>query len=349
MSIYRSVVYLVETFGFLFVPFFSNSKNERKNLLVFYFHAIYASNEEKDLKHVDPQTNLTTNQFIEFIEYFLHHKYRFIGPDDLLNDLPEDQPCIMISFDDGYFNNMLAIDILNKYKIPAIFFITARNVLDNKSFWWDIVYRNRIKQGASSGAIRKEQLYLKDFKYDFIDNYLDQNFGKKCMEPWSDIDRPMNVAEINTISKNPLVILGNHTYSHSILPNYSVEEIKEEIRLCNKTLFEITGITPNSIAFPNGNYDQKIILATEEIGLLYAFTTEGKPNILPISKNTPIVLNRFMALPISVRKYAALSRLGYTPHSLFEKLKKEYIQNFSKKIRVPLLIFLNNIIISVFS
>ena len=329
MSIYRSVVYSVETFGFLFVPFFSNSKKERKNLLIFYFHGIYASNEEKDLNHVDPQTNLTTDQFIEFIEYFLHHKYRFIGPDDLLNDLPEDQPCIMISFDDGYFNNLLAIDILTQYKIPAIFFITARNVLDNKSYWWDIIYRNRIRQGASLGAIRKEQLFLKDFKYDFIDDYLFQNFGKKCKEPWSDIDRPMNSVELNTISKNPLVTLGNHTYSHSILPNYNVEEIKEEIRLCNKTLFEITGKIPNIISFPNGDYNQKILQASKETGFQYVFSTEGKSNMLPISKNPPIVLNRFMTFPISVRKYVGLNQIGYTPHSLFENLKKK-VHSFFK-------------------
>lgn len=325
-KIEKSSLYIIEKLGPFFNPLILNFTNEKNRLLIFYFHGVYRSQKEKELNHVDPQNNLLVSQFEEFIEYFLLHKYHFLKPNDLLNDLPCDKPCIMITFDDGYFNNTLAIDLLNKYKIPATFFITANNVLENKSYWWDIVYKFRVKQGMMSlSAIRKEQAHLKNFKSSFIENYIKQNFGDKSHVPWSDVDRPLNTSELKSISKNPFVTIGNHTYNHTILTNYSLEEIKEELRLCNKFVFETTGSSPNTIAFPNGNFNETVLNIAKEAGFQFAFTIENKINRLPvsISRSNPITcLSRFMALPMEVPKYAALNRLGYSPFSLYENLKK---------------------------
>jgi peptidoglycan/xylan/chitin deacetylase (PgdA/CDA1 family) len=47
---------------------------------------------------------------------------------------------VAISFDDGYENNFsLALPILEKYKIPATFFITTGHFAHGNLFWWDIL------------------------------------------------------------------------------------------------------------------------------------------------------------------------------------------------------------------
>jgi peptidoglycan/xylan/chitin deacetylase (PgdA/CDA1 family) len=318
----KSILYMIDKLGYMINPFILNFANEKKKILIFYFHGLYKSKEEKELNYVDPQNNLLVSEFVEFIEYFLFNKYHFIKPEDLLNDLPADKRRIMITFDDGYFNNTLAINILNQYKIPATFFITAKNVLENKCFWWDVVYKNRIRQGKNLKSIRKEQAHLKRFKYHYIENYLEQNFGKNCQKPWADIGRPLNPEELKTISHNPFVTIGNHTYNHSILTCYNPDEIRDELRLCNKILFEITGVSPNIIAFPNGNFNEEVLKITEEAGFRFAFTIENKLNSPPILNDKITCLNRFMVMPIKVQKYAGLNRLGYTPDSLYENLKK---------------------------
>lgn len=323
-GIEKSIPFLIEKIGYLLNPVILNFKNEKNKILIFYFHGIYESEAQKGLNHVDPQNNLTLSQFIELIEYFLHHRYYFIKPEDLSTDLPDGKAYIMLTFDDGYFNNTLAIKILNQYKLPATFFITTKNVLNNTSYWWDIIYKHRLKEGATLEKVRKEQAYLKGFKYPFIDKYIKQNFGNASCKPWSDIDRPLNTKELKEISQNPYVTIGNHTHNHSILTNYTKDEIKEELSVSNKALKDITGIQPLTIAFPNGNFNSQILDVTKDSGFQFAFTTMNKLNPLPISvtNNRLISLNRFMAKPISIKKYGSLNRLGYTPNSLYSSIKK---------------------------
>ncbi|HEY5370740.1 MAG TPA: polysaccharide deacetylase family protein, partial [Hanamia sp.] len=246
----RFGVKFIERFGGFINPFLLEFKKENKQLLVFYFHGVFESSKQKDLNHIDPQDNMTTQQFAEFIDYFQNHNYKFIVPEDLNSDL-EDGPYAMITFDDGYFNNMLAVDILNKYKVPAVIFISTKNITENKSYWWDIIYKYRTRQGVSMEKIRDEQSSLKEFKHDVIDDYILKKFGKEAFVPWSDIDRPFNIEEIKNLASNPYISIGNHTHNHAILVNYNKDEIKEELSLSNKIISELTNSKPISIAFPN--------------------------------------------------------------------------------------------------
>src|SRR6185312_14111104 len=94
-----------EKLGYLLNPVVLKFKSENKQLLIFYFHGLFESLKQKDLNLLYPQHNMTVEQFVEFIEYFLSHNYRFILPKDLMQGLENDQPYAMITFDDGYFNN----------------------------------------------------------------------------------------------------------------------------------------------------------------------------------------------------------------------------------------------------
>lgn len=323
----KSIVYLIEKTGYIINPIILNFKNQKNKLLIFYFHGIYRNEAEKNLNHVDPQNNLTVSQFTDFIEYFLENNYQFIKPEDLSKGLPGNKPYIMLTFDDGYFNNTLAIEIISKYKIPATFFITTKNILENKSYWWDIIYKYRVKEGKNLDEIRKEQNYLKGFKHTFIENYINENFGYDSFEPWSDIDRPLNIKELKEASANPYVTIGNHTDNHSILTNYSDEEIKKELSLSNKILFDLTGINPSTVAFPNGNFNRQVLDITQELGFQFAFTVINKLNALP-NINTDhqlICLNRFMAQTGNIKRYGSLNRLGYTPDLLYSDIKKKLL------------------------
>jgi peptidoglycan/xylan/chitin deacetylase (PgdA/CDA1 family) len=320
---------LIEKLGSFVNPLLLNFKNENNQLLVFFFHGIFESQKQKDLNHIDPQNNMTVSQFVDFIDYFQNHKYKFILPEDILSGLKNDQPYVMITFDDGYFNNMLAIDILNKYRLPAVFSITTKNMVENKAFWWDIIYKYRIKQGSNIEAIRNEQRSLKCHKHSLIDSYITQNFGIESFKPWSDIDRPFNESEVKNLAKSPYVSIGNHTHNHSILTNYTKDEITQELRESNKILFDLTGSLPITVTFPNGNYSNLVLEATEKEGFRYAFTTEPKQNPLPIEHGKLICLNRYMTNTTKITKFGSFCRMGYDPDLLYAGLKM-HIKNFIK-------------------
>lgn len=321
---------VVEKIGRLLNPFFLNFKNEKNRLLVFYFHGLYASEREKKLNHIDPQNNMIVSQFESFVEYFLKNNYRFIRPEDMNNDLDSSQQYVMITFDDGYFNNLLSCEILEKYKISAVYFLTTRNISENKSYWWDIIFKYRSKQGNSLENIRSEQISLKSLKHQNIVDYIVRNFGISSLNPWSDIDRPLNENEVKLLAKHPYTSIGNHTHNHSILTNYSRDEIVEELRRSNKSIFDMIGKYPISIAYPNGNFNDLVISIAKEEGFQYAFSIQHKANQLPVDNDNLISLNRFMASTDKINDYGSFYRMGYVPNYLFYSIK-DRLTSFIKR------------------
>ena len=312
-----------EKLGFLINPLVLKIVGENNQILVFYFHGLYKSLEQRDLNHIDPQNNITVDQFSDFLDYFLNHNYNFINTEELLAEPRLEGRYAMITFDDGYFNNLLAIDVLRKFKIPACFFITAKNIIDNRSFWWDIIFKYRTKQGISLKKIQNEQNYLKLCKNEYIEDYLVKNFGLKASIPWSEIDRPLTEQEVRTLKEFPLAEIGNHTYSHPNLTNCSRSEIEEEYIASNEFLESLTGSIPISTAFPNGHYNKLVSIVTEEAGFKLAFNTVEQKNCLPLTGGNIICLNRFGARNNIISDYGTFYRLGYTPRSLYSDLKRK--------------------------
>jgi peptidoglycan/xylan/chitin deacetylase (PgdA/CDA1 family) len=238
---------------------------------------------------------ITTDIFRQFIEYYLKHDYLFISPDDIMKGLRTDKKYVLITFDDGYFSNQLSLPILNEYKVPATYFISANHIVSNKNFWWDVVYRERMKRNSSAEQIFNESRELKLKKNQEIEQYIIDNFGEKALHPISDIDRPFTPAELLAFSRDPLVSFGNHTTNHAILTNYSYSEIKSEISVAQDEIFKLTGVNPVTISYPNGNFSQEVISVAKEMGFKLGITINPGKNYLPISfeGNNPFILNRF--------------------------------------------------------
>jgi peptidoglycan/xylan/chitin deacetylase (PgdA/CDA1 family) len=320
---------IIERVGHKIIPVILKLKGENNRLLIFYFHGLYKSSEQKELHHVDPQNNITNLQFEEFVEYFISHKYKFIKPEDLNQQLVPGQRYAMITFDDGYFNNMLALNVLEKYRVPALFFISTNYIKENRSYWWDIIYKYRHKQGIPLAEIRNEQLLLKGMKWWEIDTYIGSEFGEEAHKPWSDIDRPFTKLEITTIAKHPLISIGNHTHHHAILTNCDSNEALNEMNECNNFISALTGQTPSAIAFPNGNFDSNLLALAKQVGFRFAFTTQSQLNKLPFGDEEIICLNRFMAKTENVRKYGSFARLGYSNGELYGIFKNR-VKNILK-------------------
>jgi peptidoglycan/xylan/chitin deacetylase (PgdA/CDA1 family) len=263
---------------------------ERGGLLVFLFHSLFRDEREIALNQVDPLDRTTSGQFLEFVEYYRDHGYRFIAPDDLWNDLRPDGKYALITFDDGYFNNTLALPVLEKYQVPAVFFVSTDHVRQNKCFWWDVLYRERLARGASPSRVYREGLALKSRTTEQIEADLKARFGADSFRPRGDIDRPFTPAELRDFARSPHVRLGNHTANHAILTNYPTEEVRAQIRRAQESLTAMTGVSPCAIAYPNGAWSRIVGLASIELGLRFGFTTRPAKNTLPIEPGSPAAL-----------------------------------------------------------
>lgn len=291
-----NIIPLIRLFDQILSQAYLRFFQEKNSLITFLFHALFRDEKEIHLGIVDSQQGITIQHFCQFVEYYLEHDYIFISPDDILNGLSNNKKYILITFDDGYFNNQYVLPVLKEYGIPAVFFVTANHVKHSKCFWWDVLYRERMKQGKPAKGITQEGLQLKSKTNDEIERYIIDRFGATAFRPIGDIDRPFTPSELKDFSKEKHVFLGNHTSDHAILTNYSKSEIKSQILGAQNGIYDITGITPVIISYPNGNYSNEIIEISKEISLKLGITIDFKKNYLPIDfqGNDAFRLGRFI-------------------------------------------------------
>jgi len=266
----------------IFSHIFLKFCKERKALITFLFHGIFRNKNEINSSVVHPQQEITTGHFRQFIEYFLEQGYSFISPDDILHGFENDKRYILITFDDGYFASSFSLPVLKEYRVPAVFFISANHIQYNKCFWWDVLYRERIKRGFLQEDIYSEQEHLKLKTHIEIEEYLSDLFGQEAFKPISDIDRPFSPNELRNFSKERYVFLGNHTNDHAILTNYSSEAIRGQIVNSQAAICGIAGISPVIISYPNGAYSQEVVGIAKEAGLKLGVGTVPKKNYLPL-------------------------------------------------------------------
>ncbi|MDD2703469.1 MAG: polysaccharide deacetylase family protein [Candidatus Omnitrophica bacterium] len=269
----------------------------KPSLMIFVFHGLFINSAEIEKNLVDPQQNVTVDGFRKFVEYFYYRKYSFVSPEDILNGLDNGISHIMITFDDGYYNNIRALPILREFKIPAVFFITTNNVKHNTSFWWDIIYRENRKRGVGLDKIAAEEQLLKKKTVKQIKEYIHDKYGRGAFNPVGDTDRPFTPEELKKFSEQDFVSLGNHTSDHAILTGYPPGQICARITEAQSYLHGLTGKWPAIISYPNGSHSPKVTDVSRELGLHLGVTLEEKKNLLPLVKiKNKIALGRFFLL-----------------------------------------------------
>lgn len=255
---------------------------EQGIIVSFLIHSLFASEEEAQCGLLDPQQGFTVAMLREFLGYFTSAGYRFLSPHDLAQDLPQDGKYILLTFDDGYFNNTRALPLLEEFNAPAVFFISSGHVKHGKAFWWDALYRESRRHGRSAEEVRRKIAVYKQMAPPQIEADICSRLGRAALFPVSDLDRPFMPSELAKFASHPRVFLGNHTRDHAILTNCFSEEIRSQIRDCQESLCEITGKTPEIIAYPNGNCSREIVKLASNAGLRFGLLARPGRNRFPL-------------------------------------------------------------------
>ncbi|MCA8926698.1 MAG: polysaccharide deacetylase family protein [Alphaproteobacteria bacterium] len=263
------------------------------SLVIMMSHGIYRDEDEAFSGSVDPYQPLTTANLAIVIECFLAGGYRFITPADLDRPFEANARCVLLTFDDGYANNLRALPILQRYGVPATFFIAAGHVASGEAFWWDVLYRERLKRNNSLSEIVAERQKLKSLDNKGIKAHLRTTFGDGVFQPVSEIDRPLTVAELQRLAADPLVTLGNHTVDHELLTRIPLDEARAQIRDCQTLLEEWTGVTPPIIAYPNGVYNEAVVAEAEKAGLRAGLISVWGRTRLPLDSTNRMRLPRY--------------------------------------------------------
>jgi peptidoglycan/xylan/chitin deacetylase (PgdA/CDA1 family) len=269
---------------------------ERASLIVVGLHSLLRDQAQSEQQTIDPRMGFTVDQLRCLIEYFMGCGYTFISPNDMERGLDIHRKYLLLTFDDGYYNNYLALPVLRQYQIPATFFISTDYVLHNRSFWWDVVYREMSKQRKTLQDIDRLCRQLKRHPVKEIDRFVRKAFGSSAFDPIGDIDRPFLFDELIEFSRSPWVSIGNHTVHHAILSVCSTQQIKREIQGAQEALSNLTGIVPKMMAYPNGNTSPEIMNECRTLGLTFGVTDKGYKNHLPLEGRSmrSLQLGRFV-------------------------------------------------------
>jgi peptidoglycan/xylan/chitin deacetylase (PgdA/CDA1 family) len=257
-------------------------KRKTRNIICYIlsYYLIFSGKLKKSLEDLENEglvlsfyAHNPNRQLFEKCIIWLRNKgFRFISSKELVDIIENKQKikkAVWLSFDDGWKGNVEnVIPILEKYNIPATFFISTKPIEDGY-FWWTIAEKYK-----SLLPISFKDLWSipENQRKEIIENIVN-NIRNKGVE----IEREaMTIEDIQRISKNNLVTIGSHTVNHAIIPNCTDVELEYEINNSKKELENWTGKEVKYFSYPNGDFDGREKEILEKYGFELAATTENK-------------------------------------------------------------------------
>ena len=272
------------------------SSNRR---LILNFHGV--------VSQADPAVSVNqmgVKQFSEIAE-FLKKNYRVLSLDENIREFSEGKTnkktAITITFDDGYENNFTqATPVLAALDLPFTVFVTTAHVNTETPLWFDLLdfLRGKIefngkndiqnllsKTGSVPPAGVNNYSELKRFlktknqedrtkTINEICFFLNSENPHKSISPefWRIIS-PGQIQEMLKISRGTI---GSHTQNHSNLDILTEEEARKEISGSKIFLENIIQGTVDSLAFPDGAYNNQIKKIAFQAGYKHLFSVNKR-------------------------------------------------------------------------
>lgn len=256
---------------------------------------------------------------------FLQDHFRILNLDEFIECLERrkslpDKSCL-ITFDDGWIDNyQTAYPILREYGVPATVFLPYDFIGTENLFWQEelnmrlsgLVFSNdpsdhnivkRVMKREDIPTQYQLQRYIQDLKgagYETITAVLDRirQYQSGGTLPEHD-NRYINWRQIKEMHEHE-VSFGSHCMSHRMLTHLSAGEKRTEIVASKALLGTKLGVNIDTIAYPNGNFDDEVIALSREAGYKLGFTT--KPGYVSTGTHR-------LSLPrISIHEHAAQSK-----------------------------------------
>jgi peptidoglycan/xylan/chitin deacetylase (PgdA/CDA1 family) len=207
--------------------------------------------------------------------------------------------CVAVTFDDGWLDNYLyAYPLLREFKVPATVFLTSGFIGSSRWFWpeeisWVVlsVYQKKFAvsvlpaplaamvqrelAGGQRPAEASDRIVAEMKQWDASErDELTQSCARMRQAIGAQSERLlMDWEEIKEMAASGLVQLGSHTVSHALLDQIPGEAVQLELSASMSHIRNNTGAAVDLFAYPNGNYDQKVLAVLATNGIKAAVTT----------------------------------------------------------------------------
>ncbi len=225
------------------------------------------------------------------------------------------RPVAVITFDDGYRDNIIhASPILREAGLSATFFIVAGLVNGTQLPWYDVAgaalqSRIRSEGGRDEPSVKEALAQAKQMSPTERRAWMGRLVDTWGLPKPRDEDLIMTSDQLRELASAGHEI-GSHTMSHPILPQCSDSELQSEISASRTVLADLVGQPIDSLAYPNGDWDDRVARATKSAG--YRLAVSMEPGI-----NRPNDDSRFRLKRWFIEQGRLSSRSGDASESLF--------------------------------
>ena len=213
------------------------------------------------------------------------------------NKLP--RRSVVVTFDDGYRDNLLAVPILERYNVPATIYVTTGAISRARTFWWDehetilgtldeleLSWRGRTHRWDLSTEPLKHRafgelnLMFKALPPSEQDELLavlrDSAHAAGSAPPYFDPEAMLSWDEIVALDREPLITIAAHTVDHYVMRQLPVDELQRQIHESRNELERRLGHPITHFAYPFGreeHADEREFSAVAAAGFASAVTT----------------------------------------------------------------------------
>lgn len=229
---------------------------------------------------------ISTKTFEEHIQFYKHH-FHIVSIEEYFSGAHHPtKPTIAITFDDGYLNNLTeALPILEKYEVPATFYITTIQQKGYPILWADaldlfrltgpdpFIFEGQSYKKGKHEYINNKGTHLKqllkstgwEIKRKFLEVVLRNNsfMEKASCRPYYEL---MTTDDIKQLSASKYAQIGSHGAYHNCLDVVTREEAKEELLMSKEYLQQLIQKEVSSIAYPDGRYTRSIVELANQLG-----------------------------------------------------------------------------------
>jgi len=252
--------------------------------------------------------------------------------DFMNNEFSRDKTNVIITFDDGYLNNLIyALPVLEKHDVHAYYFITGVGSLPHKVLWADAIdivtkyakEKNKISlTGIDFEFVNNEftnrdsglnvKKFIKEHKapgYDLKEQFVSQllsiyDFTKEA--GLKDYWQLMTDEEIHKTSLSKNITIGSHGFYHNNLGSLSNTDSVEEVKKSKAYLEAIIQKGVTTIGFPDGSYTPLLNESLLSLGFTKQFLVDYK---FSDAGNKDYVYDRFGLYPYMGNEHQVLHKI----------------------------------------
>ncbi len=309
-------------------------------LTVLNYHRIVDSSVN-DFHTFKPNVSASPETFALQMDYVKKH-YNAIPVKHLAAWLRGERPlpsrAAIITFDDGYFDNLkYAYPVLKERGLTAIIFLATNYMGSNLPFYWDyaaycICHTDKERVRLPSGmdvswtdSVSRDRAVN---QWVWSVKYLPQDEKLRAMD---DLSKDLGVAvpsnafvglyltwdqvrELSSVG----IEFGAHTSSHPILTRASLSQVENELSVSKGRVQEETGKPALSFAYPNGgasDFSPEVVKLVQKTGFELAFTLMPGPTSYRSVKKSPLTIRRIYVgqsstLPRFAAKLAGIEKVA---------------------------------------